>query len=249
MFRIQDNVPEVYIQQSRDFQLLSRLFDTLLSGVKYDIDTVVNILDASKARDTMLSLMCTKVGFFTREEIDAQVLKYIIASFPYIVRNKGTVEGIQLAVNTILKAENTTDIYQLPIVKVVNAEVEDKQFQPYTVYIYTTISAYNRRALKELLQYVLPTGYNYQLRSYSKLTEDQISLFEQSDYVDIWKAHMPSISRVRSLSEDISDTDSRFIGRYDVSEVVSINSSESSNQNPDEVAVTNIFSSDGSETV
>lgn len=54
MFRIQDNVPEVYINESRDFQLISRLYDILFSGTKYDIDSMVNVLDATLIKDSMI---------------------------------------------------------------------------------------------------------------------------------------------------------------------------------------------------
>ena len=54
MFRFQDNIPDVYINESRDFQILSRLSDILFSGLKYDIDSMVNILDASLVKDRVL---------------------------------------------------------------------------------------------------------------------------------------------------------------------------------------------------
>ena len=47
-------MPQIYINESRDFQLISRLYDVLFSGVKYDIDSMVNILDATLTRDDLL---------------------------------------------------------------------------------------------------------------------------------------------------------------------------------------------------
>ena len=139
MFRFQDNLPEVYINESRDFQLLARLSDVLFSGIKYDIDSMVNVLDATLAKDRMLQLMCTKIGFFPRVDIDSQVLKYIIASFPFIIKNKGNIIGIQAAVNAILKAENNPDAIGEPRVIVINRQEESGR-DPYTIYIYTTIA-------------------------------------------------------------------------------------------------------------
>lgn len=44
--RLQNNVPEVYVKESRDFQLLCRLYDCILNGVKFDIDSMLNITDS-----------------------------------------------------------------------------------------------------------------------------------------------------------------------------------------------------------
>lgn len=166
--------------------------------------------------------MCTKVGFFTRQKLDANVLKYIIASFPYILKNKGTAKGIEYAVNTILKAENTTDEFQNPYILIVN-KATSSMFTDYTVYIYTTVDVYNRIALQEVLKYVLPVGYKYQLYSYARLNDgDAYTQFTQSDEYKVHKAFVPYVSSVRSKQEESSEATAnyRYQSAYDVSEVM-----------------------------
>lgn len=186
MFRIQDNIPEVYINESRDFQILARLYDTLFSGVRYDIDTLVNLLDATQIKDRMLELLCTKVGFFPRIDIDANILKYIVASFPYIIKNKGNEVGIKAAVNAILKSEYSSNIDIAPRI-IINNKKSTEVYQPYTVYIFTRLAIFNKEALDEVMRYVLPVGYTYQLLEYDVLNEDPyVSLFRQSDDIIIF---------------------------------------------------------------
>lgn len=201
MFRVQDNVPEIYINESRDFQLVSRLYDLLFSGVKYDIDTMVNVLDATLAKDSVLQLMCTKIGFFPRIEIDANVLKYIIASFPYIIKNKGSKLGIQYAVNAILKSENNPSSTGKPYIEIINKlQQKDATLQEYTVYIYTTVSLFNRAALEEVLRYVLPIGSTYQILSYEKVFDgrDNPTMLAQQDTVTINKINPYFSSQIRN---------------------------------------------------
>ena len=152
------------------------------------------------ARDRILDLMCMKVGFFPRVEIDAQVLKYIVAAFPYIIRNKGNVTGIQYAVNAILKAESHPDSIGIPRV-VVNNKNDTGPLAPYTVYIYTTVSLYNKKALEEVLRYVMPTGYMYQILAYIDSMDDSIEQFKQSDNVKLIAANIAYTSSVVSNSE------------------------------------------------
>ena len=45
VFRIEKNVPEIYVRESRDFQLFCRLYDCVFDGVKFDIDSMLNVLD------------------------------------------------------------------------------------------------------------------------------------------------------------------------------------------------------------
>lgn len=205
MFRFQDNLPEVYINESRDFQILARLSDVLFSGIKYDIDSMVNVLDATLAKDRMLQLMCTKIGFFPNIEIDSQVLKYIIASFPYIIKNKGNELGIKYAVNAILKAENNPEAVGEPLVIIVNEEGEQGR-DSYTIYIYTTIQLYNQAALQELLRYVVPAGYAYKLLSYTSLLDgyDNPDILSQTDYINTFKVNQNYAAQIRTSADDPS---------------------------------------------
>ena len=208
MFRIQDNVPEVYINESRDFQLISRLYDVLFSGNKYNIDSMVNLLDATLAKDSMLQLLSTKVGFFPRIDIDANVLKYIIASFPYILKYKGSLVGIQYAVNAILKAENNPDAVGTPHIKVVNKkDPEDKSIDEYTIYIYTTIDIYNKHALSEVLRYVIPVGSDYKVLKYFRGIDalEHPTILAQTDKLNVLKAFPVHAGMLRGSGQTYSD--------------------------------------------
>lgn len=220
MFRVQDNVPEVYINESRDFQILARLSDVLFSGIKYDIDSMVNILDATLTKDRMLQLMCTKIGFFPKIEIDAQVLKYIIASFPFIIKNKGNVVGIESAVNAILKAENNPDAIGKPKVIIVNKEGDNNR-DPYTVYIYTSIQIYNKPALKEILRYVLPAGYAYKILSYQTILDgyDNPDIVKQSDRINIIGVDPYLAASIRIPTDNYSGLQNRFMNAFDTTEI------------------------------
>ena len=224
MFRLHDNVPEVYMNESRDFQLISRIYDAAMAGVKFDVDSIVQTLDAMTARDRILDLMCTKIGFFPRVEIDANVLKYIIASFPYIIKNKGNKVGIQYAVNAILKAESNPDATGRPVI-IINNNNDSGILQPYMIYIYTTISLYNRVALEELLRYAIPVGYSYQIAAYMSVGELDIQQFTQRDAATLYKtnpAYSSSVVSHRRLTTDdlYNERVHDLLNAFDMTEVL-----------------------------
>ena len=227
MFRFQDNLPEVYINESRDFQVLARLSDVIFSGIKYDIDAMVRILDATLIKDRMLDLLCTRIGFFPSVEIDAQVLKYIIASFPYILKNKGTKKGIKAAVNAILKAENQQSGagIEYVLVEVISEKPKNELRDAYTVYIYTTQSIYNKDALAEVFKYVIPLGFTYKLELLNSLSiaPDNKTLVAQRDALKVVKMTTRRASAIKTSNDSFGElgTARVEVGVFDTAQVYS----------------------------
>lgn len=172
MFRLQNNVPSTYIEQSRDFQLFCRLYDCINNGVQFDISTITDILDPIKVNDRIVKLLATRVGFITDIDIDNTVLRYILSAYPYIIKNKGTRKGIEAAVNAILHAEHSI---KAATVEIVNKPAEGSNQAEYSVNIYTPIilSSKTKKALNELLKYILPVGYVFDILPYDKLSGNE----------------------------------------------------------------------------
>lgn len=209
IFRAQNNTPPIYVESSRDFQLFCRLFDTIVNSLRFRIKTILNLTNPMKLNDRMLQLYATKVGFITDKEIDANVLRYILAAFPYIIKNKGTKLGIEQAVYTILKAENTVDP---PYVEVINKSYENGKLndnKSYVINIYLAARIYNKVALEELLKYVIPAGYIYNILLYD-VTASSLTKFDTVeavliDSVDVVKAPTAFIGGIRAIGLYVSD--------------------------------------------
>lgn len=204
MFRLQNNVPPIYVEQSRDFQLLCRLMDCSQGAVKYDTDTIINILDASTIRDSLLQLLCTKVGFFPKIDIDANILKYIVAAFPYLLKYKGTKLGIEYAVRAILKSEFGDITKFKPEITIYNSKDE---INKYTIYISSNLSDYSRQALEEVLNYVKPIGYSYTISDIATLKSDS-----NSETILGFKDAISTFLLSKSYLGTVADNKSMYIG-------------------------------------
>ena len=169
MFRLQNNTPPTYLEQSRDFQLFCRLYDCINNGVQFDISTITDILDPIKVNDRVVKLLATRVGFITDIDIDNTVLRYILSAYPYIIRNKGTRKGIETAVNAILHAEHSI---KAATIEIVNKPFDGSNQIEYSVNIYTPVmlNSKTKKALEELLKYILPAGYIFDILPYDKLS-------------------------------------------------------------------------------
>lgn len=149
LIRMQNNVPETYVNQSRDFQLLCRLYDVVMNGVKYNIDALGNITDNAHIQSNLLSLLQTKVGFFEYEVTDDK-LRYLLDAFPYIMKNKGSLKGIEQALNVYLKMNHINT----PVQVFVNT-----QDCTINVIIKSNV-VLDTKIIEDVVNYVIPTGYS-----------------------------------------------------------------------------------------
>lgn len=154
MFRTENNIPQNYIEESRDFQLLSRLYDLTYNGLRYNIDSMINLNDPMKINDQFLPLLGTKVGFITDKNIEVNLWRYILSSFQYSLKYKGSIKGVRNAVSSILLYEGKTqeDIKKIEY----NSDTN-------VIYIYVSRQIDNIEALDEYLRYILPAGCVYEI--------------------------------------------------------------------------------------
>ena len=103
IIRLQEKIPEVYTNTSRDFQLLTRLYDLIINGFKYDTDNILNTINTDKCDNRLIQLLQTKLGFFSDKYITDDDLRLILKVFPTIVKNKGSKLGIEQAVRIFFR--------------------------------------------------------------------------------------------------------------------------------------------------
>lgn len=150
IFRLSEHVPDVYIKESRDFQLLCNVADVLFGSLKFSIDSIRQIVDTPNCDELLLPLLQTKLGFFTDKTYSAKDTRLILSAFKYLVRNKGSILGIIQAVYLFLRSEGITATCKVEI-----GDSEDK----HTIHIRIDQVFSNFDMLIDILRYIVPTGY------------------------------------------------------------------------------------------
>lgn len=236
MFRLQNNVPSTYIEQSRDFQLFCRLYDCINNGVQFDISTITDILDPIKVNDRVVKLLATRVGFITDIDIDNTVLRYILSAYPYIIKNKGTRKGIEAAVNAILHAEHSI---KAATVEVVNKPAEGSNQAEYSVNIYTPIilSSKTKKALNELLKYILPVGYVFDILPYDKLSGNEPLKTD----LTLTTSNIIAVQGPLTTTSSVRGSNSSYIKTYKSSGGKDVEVSSTISSNPDINRLVNNF--------
>ena len=228
--RLQENVPEVYINASRDFHLLCRLYDCMINSVKFSIDGVLRVINTRLCSNALLSLLQTKLGFFTEKDFSYDEIRYVLRAFPDIIKYKGSKRGILQAVYVFCKLKH---IQTIPNIEIINKQ-NDKPIYQINIILYATPQ--DTTLLSEIFRYILPTGYTVR---YSWRTKEATRVYETYSFNDIVNAYVidnlntlenkPSNSIIRSKADiysTISNADNldsakeRTINAFDTIQIV-----------------------------
>lgn len=157
IFRLQNNTPDIYVNKSRDFQLLCRAFDCINAGVRYNISGVKRVINTDECINRMLALLQTKLGFFTKYSYNDDDIRAVLKGFPEMVKRKGTVGAIEEAIRVFLRISRIDSV----------GEVILNQYTR-TIQIGLQIEPTNVSILDEMLRYIIPTGYFVEYYFYGK---------------------------------------------------------------------------------
>ena len=206
IFRLQENVPDVYPRKSRDFQLLCNAFDAVFNAIKYDIDSIPRTADTRLCCDRLLPLLQTKLGFFSKKHFTTDELRTVLQAFRYVVRDKGSRTGILAAIQVFLKVANASNRSRIMIID--NYEGDDGYVtdgivgNTYIVEVAIEGRQVDTTLLTELLRYVLPAGYQLRYSFYTAM--EPVTKTVHRDSIEIAFVDIGDSRGVRLTSLDSS---------------------------------------------
>lgn len=148
MFRLIDTSPEYYLQQSRDFQYLTRLMDIWFRGFKFDADMILKMADPLSCPDEYLQALSEKIGFYPRKHIENEDLRIILKAFPWMYKYKGSRKAIDMAVRIGLMLNGIDANASQLRITINNMEVE-----------VSTRQKIDETAIREMFRHIAPVGY------------------------------------------------------------------------------------------
>jgi hypothetical protein len=147
-----DRLPEIYLNESRDFQLLARLWSMLYLGKMQKAVSILQLIDPLTCPEQYLDLLRERYGFNPSIEIPPAKMRIILKAFPYLIRNKGSVRAIETAVRIALLLQGINPNTLVIIANELNAELQ--------IYIDREI---DDSILSEIFKHVAPVGFTYTL--------------------------------------------------------------------------------------
>lgn len=197
---IEKKVPKAYLIDSRDFQLLCRIFNVIENSSRADIESMISVLDTAICRDRVLSLWKTKLGIFESLEVTSDILREILVAFPYILKNKGSKKAIEESIALFTRLNGIKTEVKVDIV---NNEESDNGYLPYHILI--TIESLDGSfidTLDKVLSYVVPTGYEiyYKLIARNKYSSTVLTSDNNAVMVNTYNTNTRTIANTDSYT-------------------------------------------------
>lgn len=187
MIKLQNLTPEVYYKESRDFQLLGRLFDLVLNAVKTDTDLLYNLPLSTNSDEKLLELLALTLGFKPKHQYNARNLKAVCSVFSEILRNKGSIKAIKIACEALF---NSMDISQ----QLDYDFTKDKDNIELNLYIAQDFG--DITLLNDLLSYILPAGMSCNIIREFHVLDDSNTNIGISDNVTKTKINTIETSKI-----------------------------------------------------
>lgn len=152
-FQTKNNVPNVYTNESRDFNIFEQIYDLAFNSCLFYTNKINYIKSVSKIDASLLPKLATYLGFITSVHYPEKILRSILINYPDIIRNKGTKKAIRLAVLSLQNA--FTGITYLDVF--INNDKAESNYR--VVEIVTDGVVIDRLYIEDLLKHILPIGY------------------------------------------------------------------------------------------
>jgi hypothetical protein len=161
-----------------------------------------HISDTSKCNESLLDLIGSKVGFFTSLKLTDKTHRKVLAAFPYIMRYKGSKEGILLILNLFMHITNS---------RLTMRENKDPSIITIVFHDYML----NIDLLKELIEYIRPTGLiiEYEFTTHLDNTADyvltdKVTIHNIMDYVNLDEDKLAGVVIQTTNTSDSTNYDS-----------------------------------------
>lgn len=204
MIKFKNYTPAVYYAESRDFQLLGRLFDVVLNSVKTEADQIYNIPISEDSDDALLNLMAFTLGLRLRTtRYTAEHLRALCEVFPMALRKKGTIESIEIVCDALQAAEGIA-------VPTVVFKDPDPRY-PLRMVVAVSQQYSHIVLLEEVLAYIIPGGMSFVIRQadFVRLSDDS-ALVTKPELVDTVRVGITSDNYRIAQIDSLDDADEVF---------------------------------------
>lgn len=152
LFKLEENVPDVYVEMSRDFQLLCRVYDIFVNSNIITQSKIRQQLNIEQIDDKLLKLLAGRLGFNSDNYIPTEVMRSILLQFPFMIKNKGTKVGIEQAIKSVIKQTSKVNSVYVSDITIATGEIK-------VTVESDDASAVDMSYLSNVLKYVVPVGY------------------------------------------------------------------------------------------
>lgn len=151
--------PSMYSKESRDYQLIGRLYNAVFNYAKMSIDGMNNFPLSKDSDKRFLDLVAKTIGFESKHSYNTENLYALCSSFKKIVSHKGTKKAIEELLSVLLNSQNIDKLFKVDVYTNNNTG----KFKPYSIVIYVPTELKDIIMLEDMMSYILPAGFVYEI--------------------------------------------------------------------------------------
>ena len=190
MIKLQELTPSVYYEQSRDFQFIGRLYDIVLNYVKTNADNLYTLPIGKNMDEKLLNLLAFTLGFQSKHQYNSKQLLAICSVLPLILKHKGSLDAILIAVNSILYAEGIN-------------QALDYEFKDNNLVLYLSPDLSDLTLLKDIMIYILPAGIGCDMIKEIQSVNKIETILTTTDKVTVaYEGPANALNRILNLRDD-----------------------------------------------
>ena len=217
MIKLQELTPSVYYEQSRDFQFIGRLYDIVLNYVKTNADNLYTLPIGKNMDEKLLNLLAFTLGFQSKHHYNSKQLLAICSVLPLILKHKGSLNAILIAVNSILYAEGIN-------------QALDYEFKDNNLVLYLSPDLSDLTLLKDIMVYILPAGIGCDMIKEIQSVNKIETILTTKDEVKVYKDIASNFNKILNIrDDDIKEMLANGKPANNTGILVNINSRRSSN--------------------
>lgn len=187
--------PSIYSKESRDYQLIGRLYNAVFNYAKMSIDGMNNFPLSKDSDKRFLDLVAKTIGFESKHSYNTENLYALCSSFKKIVSHKGTKKAIEELLSVLLNSQNINKLFKVDVYTNNNTG----KFKPYSIVIYVPTELNDIIMLEDMMSYILPAGFVYEI---------YVSDIEETDDVKDEFSFKASVKVVEGTSSQLSRIES-----------------------------------------
>lgn len=189
MIKLQELTPSVYYEQSRDFQFIGRLYDIVLNYVKTNADNLYTLPIGKNMDEKLLNLLAFTLGFQSKHHYNSKQLLAICSVLPLILKHKGSLNAILIAVNSILYAEGIN-------------QALDYEFKDNNLVLYLSPDLSDLTLLKDIMVYILPAGIGCDMIKEIQSVNKIETVLTTKDEVTVYKDVASKFNKILDVRDD-----------------------------------------------
>ncbi len=168
MLKNQNMIPEVYYKKSRDFQLFGRIYDFIFNYLKNNTLTIDDLNTNTNPNQNVLELICQTLGFKVKHDYNNDELSALCSIFLTCMKNKGNQKSLYLLLRMICNIQGSETEPSIEY------DVDDGNGNVIDVVLSLPSNITDFSLIRDVLDYILPSGAIYILTSQSKFEYDNL---------------------------------------------------------------------------